>query len=333
MNHFVMFWLAFLITFAFTVIILKKLIPYLTSKKIGQKILEIGPRWHKNKDGTPTMGGVSFIIASTIAFIAFLCVLFVRSNYREIALSINIMVFALLNGMIGLIDDIAKMKKAENKGLSAKMKFFLQSIIAILFLISMKFTLGIDTLLYIPFMDIYVELGAAYYLIAYLMICGVVNSVNLTDGIDGLASSITCTVGIFFAVINFILLQSEVISFFSAIIISATVGFLIYNFYPAKIFMGDTGSLYLGALVVAMSFLIDNILLVLVYGIVFICEAASDILQVAYFKISKGKRLLKMAPLHHHFEKSGWSEIKIVCIFTVFNSIFCAIAFWGLGNI
>ena len=333
MNHVSVYFLTFGIVFVLTVVILRKMIPFLASKKIGQKILEIGPRWHKNKEGTPTMGGVSFIIAGIIAFVILMIMLLKNSYKKELLCVLNILVFAILNGMIGLIDDLAKMKKAQNKGLSAKMKFLLQSLVAILFLISLNFTLGIDTKLYIPFFDFYLELGFLYYIIAYLMICGVINSVNLSDGIDGLASSTVATVGIFFSVANFIIIQSYVISFFSALILASAIGFLIYNFYPAKVFMGDTGSLYLGALVVSMSFLIDNILLVLIYGFVFICEAISDILQVIYFKISKGKRLLKMAPLHHHFEKCGWSEIKIVTLFTFLNIVFCTVAYLGLGNI
>ncbi len=313
----------------FTVIVLRKLIPFLTSKHIGQKILDIGPRWHKNKEGTPTMGGVSFIFVGLVAFIIYIISYFKVMDSREILLLINIMVYSLLNGMIGIIDDVAKIRKKRNEGLTPIGKFALQSVFAILFLISLRISVGIETVLKIPFTNVEFEIGFLYYILAFFMLCGIVNSVNLTDGIDGLASTIVFTIGLLFTVINIAYFENYVLTFISAVLIGSAVGFLSYNFYPARIFMGDTGSLYLGGIIAASSFLLDNILLVLIYGFVFVIEALSDVLQVAYFKISKGKRLFKMAPLHHHFEKSGWSEIKIVTVFAFVNAICCIIAFLG----
>ena len=321
------------ISLVITAICLKFIIPVLASHKMGQKILEIGPRWHKSKEGTPTMGGVSFILATIIAFIVFLIVYRGKIEGRNLCFALNIIVYALLNAMIGIIDDIAKLRKEKNEGLTPLAKFSFQSVVAILFLVSMHFTIGISTSLYIPFVDKYIELGYLYYVLCYIALCGVVNSVNLTDGIDGLASGVCLSVGVFFAVVGLSVIKEPTTVFFSAVIIGGMLGFLIYNFYPARVFMGDTGSLFLGALVVSVSFLIDNILLVLVYGFVFVCEALSVVLQVAYFKMTKGKRLLKMAPLHHHFEKCGLTEIQIVIAFVLLNSLFCTVAYFGLGNL
>ena len=328
-----LFLLTFLIVVGITVLGLRFLIPILKSKKMGQKILEIGPRWHKNKEGTPTMGGIAFVFAILIAYIVFFAVSYGKIDQRYLLLSLNIIVYALLNAMVGVIDDFAKIKKSKNEGLTPLAKYTFQSIIAILFLVSIKHTVGLTTEIFIPYVNVYVDLGFFYYIVAYFALCGVVNSVNLTDGVDGLASSVTLSVGVFFTSVNFMLLKDTSIAFFSAALIGASLGFLVYNFYPAKIFMGDTGSLFLGALVVSMAFLIDNILLVLVYGFVFVVEALSDVLQVAYFKITKGKRLFKMAPIHHHFEKIGFSEVKIVVLFTVVNAFFCFLAYFGMGNL
>ena len=169
-------------------------------------------------------------------------------------------------------------------------------------------------------------MGVFYYPLAVFVLCGFVNAVNLTDGVDGLASSVSMTTGVFFFFISNVFVDIMSISIIGAIIIGITLGFLMYNFYPAKIFMGDTGSLFLGAIISGCAVLLNNVFLVLVYGFVFLIEALSVILQVGVFKISKGKRLLLMAPLHHHFEQKGWSEIKIVSVFTGVNAIFCVLA-------
>ena len=312
-----------------TVVILRKLIPYLKSKHIGQKILDIGPRWHVNKEGTPTMGGVSFIVAGFIVFIVYLILNFNKSEVKEIILTINIMIYALLNGLIGVIDDIAKIRKKQNEGLTPLEKIILQSLFSVLFLISLHFTVGINTVINSPFTDISIDLGFFYYLLAFFMLCGMVNSVNLTDGIDGLASSVVLTVGVLISAICLVYTENPSMMFIGALLIGSSTGFLVYNYYPARIFMGDTGSLYFGGLIAASAFLVGNILFVVIYGFVFIVEALSDIIQVIYFKITNGKRIFKMAPLHHHFEKCGWSEIKIVTVFSIVNFIFCVITFIG----
>lgn len=313
--------------FVGTVLMLRLLIPFLQSKKMGQKILDIGPRWHKNKEGTPTMGGISFIIVGCILFVIFLSLFKRILNNKEFLTIVNIYVYAILNGMIGFVDDVAKIRKRKNEGLTPLMKFSLQSIFAAVFLFTMDMSIGLDTTIKIPFTSVSYDLGFAYFILSFLILCGVVNSVNLTDGIDGLASSIVFTVGFFLAAVCILYINTYSLTFISALLIGSSLGFLVYNFYPAKVFMGDTGSLYFGALVAASSFFLNNIILVLIFGFVFICEALSDILQVIFFKFTHGKRLFKMAPLHHHFERKGWSEVKIVTIFTIVNIIFCVIAY------
>lgn len=333
MNYSIIFIVTALFTLVLTAAILRFLIPVLATAKMGQKILDIGPRWHKNKEGTPTMGGIAFIAASVFAFAVFFIAARNNVEAKEFLCALNITIYAIVNAMIGFIDDMAKMRKKQNEGLTPLAKYTLQSIFVVLFLVSLHFTVGLNTTLYIPYFNVEYELGFFYYVLAYFLLCGVVNSVNLTDGIDGLASSVVLTVGLFFAFCSFTVLENPTVSFFAAVLVGSSIGFLIYNIHPAKVFMGDTGSLFFGALVVGMSFLINNILLVFVYGFVFICEAASDVLQVAYFKLTGGKRLFKMAPLHHHFERCGWSEMKIVYTFGLVNAIFCALAFFGLGDL
>lgn len=333
MNNLYIFLVCFFITVSLTVLILIKLIPYLRSIKVGQKILDIGPNWHKSKEGTPTMCGVSFVIAGLVGIVSVIAIFFKEIQTKDIILIVNIYIYGILNALIGIIDDIAKIRKDKNQGLTAKTKFLFQSIAAILFLLSLKLTVGISTELYIPYLNIYLELGFFYYLIAYLVLCGMVNSVNLTDGIDGLASSVALTVGLFLFYLVFVRIESIPLTVISAILIGSTFGFLFFNIHPAKAFMGDTGSLFLGAVIASSAFVLNSPLLVLVYGFVFVIEALSDILQVAYFKLSHGKRIFKMAPLHHHFEKSGFSEMKIVGIFSLVNAIFCILAYLGLGNL
>ena len=321
---FVMF---FLISLLLTVLFTKKLIPIIKSKKYGQRILEDGPNWHKAKEGTPTMGGIGFILAILICFFIYLVTSNASMNYREIAIILNVLVYSLLNGAIGIIDDLAKIRNKRNQGLTPKMKFAFQAIAAIFFLLSFKFTVGIDTSIRIPFFGT-IELGFFFYILAFFVLCGFVNAVNLSDGIDGLAASLTFTVSLLFVFVGIVLNDDKSIVFLSSALLGAMLGFLLFNFYPAKIFMGDTGSLFLGAMVVSFSFILNNILLVLLFGFVFLCEAMSVILQVAFFKISRGKRLFKMAPLHHHFEKCGWSEIKVVSVFCSINILFCVLVYF-----
>lgn len=325
-----MFLITAALTFILTVVFTKKIIPILKMKKLGQKILNIGPNWHKGKEGTPTMGGVAFVSASIIAIIVTIIAFKTEISKREIQAIIVVFLYGLLNCLVGIIDDIAKIKKAKNEGLTPIGKLVFQAILAVLFLITLKSTVGLSTIIKIPFSNIQIDFGTFFYIFAFLLLCGTVNAVNLTDGLDGLASTCVLTVGMFLSFTGIIKLESSSISIIGAILIGSTLGFLVFNLHPAKIFMGDTGSLFFGGLVVGASFIVGNPLIVVFYGFIFMCEALSDILQVSYFKITKGKRLLKMAPLHHHLEKCGYSEIKIVSVFSIINAIFCIIAYFGL---
>ena len=315
--------------FFVTWLILRKLIPVLKSRKIGQKIYEIGPRWHKGKEGTPIMGGLGFIIATLIGIAVISGVYLYLGRAKELLGVWLTLALALLNGLIGFFDDYTKLIKKQNQGFLAWQKLVLQLLVAVAYLWAMSTCGFINTALEIPYFDIELELGIFYYFFAILFIAGMVNSVNLTDGIDGLCSSVSAVVGAFFAVVAFVMLRPE-LAIFPATVIGGTVGFLMYNFYPAKIFMGDTGSLYLGGAVVGMAFLIEEPLIIMIAGIIYLIEVASVILQVGYFKLTHGKRIFKMAPIHHHFEKCGCSEVKIVGVFTLITAIACVLAYLGL---
>ena len=275
------------------------------------------------------MGGLGFIIATLIGIAAISGVYLYLGRANELLGVWLTLALALLNGLIGFFDDYTKLIKKQNQGFLAWQKLVLQLLVAAAYLWAMSACGFIDTALEIPYFDIELELGIFYYFFAILFIAGMVNSVNLTDGIDGLCSSVSAVVGAFFAVVAFVMLRPE-LAIFPATVIGGTVGFLMYNFYPAKIFMGDTGSLYLGGAVVGMAFLIEEPLIIMIAGIIYLIEVASVILQVGYFKITHGKRIFKMAPIHHHFEKCGWSEVKIVGVFTLITAIACALAYFGL---
>ena len=316
--------------FVLTVILEKLIIPILQSHKVGQRILEIGPRWHKNKAGTPTMGGICFIMAILAVMAIFSVIVAIKGEAKSLIPLALCLGLATLNGMIGFFDDYTKLVKKQNEGFSAKQKIVLQSLAAILYLLAMGLTGNINTALHIPFTSVSLELGAFYYVFAFVLIIGFVNSVNLTDGIDGLASSVTLVVGIFFSAVAFAL-EMKMLLLIGAALIGATAGFLMYNFYPARVFMGDTGSLFLGGLVVGATFVLDEPMIIFLVGIIYLTEAVSDIIQVGVFKLSGRKiRVFKMAPIHHHFEKCGWSEIKIVAIFSLVTLLFCTLAFFGI---
>lgn len=322
--------------FAGTVLISRRLIPKLKSLKMGQKILEIGPRWHKSKEGTPTMGGLAFIIATVIASLLAVCVYCISAEdaqaaFRTLLPYLFTLAFAVVSGLIGIIDDSVKIMKKQNGGLTAPQKFFLQLLSAALYLLVMRLCGFLTTELVIPFFHVRFDIGIFYYIIAMLLLTGIVNSVNLTDGIDGLASTETFVVGAFFALTAFTL-QNLSLSWAAACTIGSALGFLVYNFYPARVFMGDTGSLFLGAMVVGMGFLCGNPLIVLFCGLMYIIETASVMLQTTYFKYTRirygeGRRIFRMSPIHHHFEMCGWNEIKIVSVFSAAAFVFCAVSY------
>ncbi len=316
-------------SFLLTAILSHFIIPILRGKKIGQSIREEGPTWHKCKEGTPTMGGICFIMAILLVLTGFAIFYAFGHRQRQLIPLALTMALAVMNGMIGFVDDYCKLLKKQNEGLKAYQKFLLQLIAALVYVFLLK-TLGyIDTALHIPFTDITVELGIVYYVFALFLIIGMVNSVNLTDGIDGLAGSVTFVVAGFFAFVAFNLLNPSLI-LMSAALIGAMVGFLIYNLHPAKVFMGDTGSLFIGGAVTGMAFIINEPMIIFLAGGVYVLETLSVILQVTVFKLCHGKRLFRMAPVHHHFEKCGWREGRIVTVFCAASVLLCVLAWFGL---
>ncbi len=324
MNYNIMYVAALVLTFLGTVFISKKLIPILKSHKMGQKILDIGPRWHKSKEGTPTMGGIAFIIPSAIVGLIGAAYIGMTDGIRASLPVVFTLALGLCGGLIGCIDDSAKLRKKQNEGLTAPQKFALQFVVSALYLLGMSLVCKMDTEIYFPFINKSLDFGIFYYVVAMLLLTGVMNSVNLTDGIDGLCSSVTLVVGLFFTAAGYMNSLAEPdasLTLLGALLIGSCAGFLVYNFYPARVFMGDTGSLYLGALVIGGAFMMDNPLLVIIYGIIYIIETASVIMQVSYFKLTHGKRIFKMTPIHHHFEKCGWSEIKIVVVASIVTAV------------
>ncbi len=322
-----------LASFAATVLLEKKFIPYLMRIKMGQKILEIGPRWHKNKEGTPTMGGIFFIGGILVSLILFASVSIVKTGDLR---TLCVLGFMLVQGAIGFADDYVKFVKKQNKGLSAVQKLIFQFASAGLFLAAMYACGGITrTAVRLPFSDAEIELGFFYWILAVLFIAFTVNSTNLTDGIDGLCGSVTLAVCVFFAVIlwkgaladpHFSTARLTLVGG----LIGGLIGFLFYNVHPARIFMGDTGSLFIGGAVVGLAFLIDEPLIIVVAGFIYFVESFSVVLQVLSFMLT-GKRIFKRSPIHHHCERCGWSENRIVAVFTAVTAVLCAVSFWGVG--
>ena len=291
--------LAVAISFVLTLLIGKFLIPELRKLKAGQEIRADGPTWHMSKAGTPTMGGIMFIIGTGVAVFAAGWGQMLSGDFVHL----YVYLFALCFGLIGFVDDYRKVRQHQNEGLTARQKFILQLAAAVVFLVLMRYEGLLTNHLYIPFVNTTVQVNWILYLIfAAFVIVGCVNAVNLTDGIDGLACSVTFVVAAFF----------------------------VYNHHPAKTFMGDTGSLFLGGAVAALGFAFDMPLILIPVGIIYIAETMSDIIQVTYFKATHGKRFFKMAPLHHHLELSGWSEAKLVAVFSTVTFLFCVLAYIGV---
>lgn len=314
------------------------IIPWLRKLKFGQTILEIGPSWHKSKQGTPNMGGLMFIIGIIVSFgvtavTAHLLGAELQSDYsallqgREYVLLIAGLVLALGFGVVGFTDDFIKIKLKRNEGLSAKQKTLGQLIMTFGYILTLW--LSHNTSWYIPFVGTVnfeknIFTAIVFWVISFFIVYGCVNSVNLTDGIDGLCSSVTVTVAVTFIIIA-VMQKFLGMGIFAAALLGGVVGFLCWNWNPAKTFMGDTGSLFLGGMVVALGYLCKCPLLLLPIGIVYVCETMSDIIQIGYFKITHGKRVFKMAPIHHHFEMCGWKEKKICVVFSLVNAVGCAV--------
>lgn len=312
----VLYCLAIVIAAVITGLLGYFMVPFLHKIKFGQTIREVGPSWHKNKQGTPTMGGIMFIIGSSVAAVICIAFLWLNGGAETQLMLVKVMAGALMAvgfGIVGFLDDYISIKKHRNLGLTEIQKLILQFIIVGAYLLSVVFAGG-TTETVIPFLGS-VDLGFFYYILAAVFIVGMVNAVNFTDGIDGLNTSVTLVVALVFSVIA-MLLNRVGLSLYAAAIVGAMIGFLFWNANPAKVFMGDTGSLFLGGAVCALAFGVNMPILLILIGIIYIVEILSVVLQVTYFKISHGKRIFKMAPIHHHFEMCGWNENKICFVFS-----------------
>ena len=312
--------------FVLALVLGKFLIPALRALKAGQSIREVGPKWHNGKAGTPTMGGLTFIGASLLCAATGWFALR-EGNYSHLL----VLALALMFGLIGFYDDFIKVKKHRNLGLTGLQKLLLQVAAAAIFLAAMHFTGALKYDLYIPFVKEPVASvpPVLYLAVAVFIIVGCVNAVNLTDGMDGLATGVTMPVMLFFVLVS-VSMKRAGLATFPAALLGGLGGFLCYNFYPAQAFMGDTGSLFLGGAVVGMAFALDMPLVLLLVGFIYIIETLSDILQVGYFKLTHGKRIFKMAPIHHHFEMCGWSEKKIWTVFVLVTVGMCIVAWFGV---
>ena len=317
---------AFLAAFVVTALAGKALIPFLRRMKAGQSIKEIGPTWHMSKQGTPTMGGLMFILGAAVAVAVLGWPDFLAGRFG----GGFVFLFALVFGVIGYIDDYVKVKHHQNTGLTAPQKFLLQLAAAILFTVMMRRHGYLTPDLYVPFVNVTFAVPWPLYMVfaAFVMV-GTVNAVNITDGIDGLAAGVTMPVMLFFTAVAALWNRWE-LGLFSAALLGGLAAFLMYNFHPAKVFMGDTGSLFLGGAVCGLAFGLDVPLVLILVGIIYIAETLSDIIQVAYFKATHGKRIFRMAPLHHHLEMGGWSEVKLVCVFSAITFAACLLAFFGV---
>ena len=305
-----------LISFVISVILAPVVIPILTRMKVGQTVREDGVSSHLKKTGTPTMGGVIFLIA--IAIVS----LFYVKDYPHI---IPVLILVLGFGIIGFVDDYLKVVKKHADGLSPKQKMALQLIVTTLFALYMIFVADVSLAMLVPFSGgQYWDIGWLAIPVMFVAILGTVNGVNFTDGLDGLASSVTAMVALFFTVVA---IGTNVgISPITCAVVGSLMGFLLFNVYPAKVFMGDTGSLALGGFVAGAAYMLQMPLFIIIVGLVYLVEVASVIIQVTYFKRTGGKRIFKMAPIHHHFELCGWSETRVVAVFSIITAVLCLVA-------
>jgi phospho-N-acetylmuramoyl-pentapeptide-transferase len=307
------------------------LIPVLRAKKIGQTIYELGPAWHGNKQGTPTMGGIGFIPPFLFVMAVFSVLYLIKAGAQSASLLIPLaltLLLAVANAAIGFIDDYCKLLKKQNQGLTAWQKLLLQLVFAAAYVAMMAITGNLHTDITIPFSQLTIQLGWLAYPAYIIVIAGFVNATNLTDGIDGLASGITAVVSLFLVVMAVMTAQGSM-GAISAALFGAVCAFLLFNHHPARVFMGDTGSLFIGGVLMGCAFMAHMEVLVLIAGFVYVAEMLSSLLQIVYFKLTHGKRLFKMAPLHHHFEKCGWNEVTIVIVFSAVSALLCVLAYFA----
>ena len=303
------------------------MIPWLRKLKFGQTILDIGPKWHMSKQGTPTMGGIMFIIGLCAAVVVTLVTdkimggdiagegsLVKSEMYTKLASGV---IMALAFGLIGFVDDYIKVVKHQNLGLTIKQKTAAQLAVILSYLTSLYMSMQGQPYMFIPFIGV-VEIGFFFWIFGIVIIYAAINAVNFTDGVDGLCASVTATTALSLGAIA-VLKEYFGFSMLASALFGACIGFLLWNKNPAKVFMGDTGSMFLGGMVVALAYALNCPLILLISGIVYVIEGASDVLQIVYYRVTGGKRIFKMAPIHHNFEICGWSEKKIVSVFTAVN--------------
>jgi len=299
------------------------ILPVLRALKAGQSIREVGPTWHNNKAGTPMMGGLMFIFSLIICLLVAIPTMQDYSVFYVLALS-------LCFGFVGFLDDFTKIRFKRNLGLTSIQKALLQMAVSAIFLYLLYKQGTLQPSIYIPFVNISFELHPMLYIFfAMFVMVGCVNAVNLTDGVDGLSSSVTVPVMVFFTAAA-VLRERLDLALMPAALVGGLIAYLFYNWHPAKVFMGDTGSLFLGGAVCGLAFALNMPLILILVGFVYIMETLSVILQVVYFKLTHGKRLFKMSPIHHHFEMCGWKEVKIVLVFTAVSALMCLLAWFGI---
>ena len=301
------------------------LLPVLRALKAGQSIREVGPTWHNSKAGTPMMGGLMFIIGSAICLL--LSIPFITDFSVFYVLGLG-----LCFGFVGFLDDFCKAKFKRNLGLTSLQKAMLQMAVSALYLYLLYKQGTLVSSIYIPFVNVTLEVHLLVYIFfAMFVIVGCVNAVNLTDGVDGLCGSVTLPVMVFFAAAA-IANEKMDLALLPAVLAGALVAYLFYNWHPAKVFMGDTGSLFLGGIVCGLAFALNMPLILILVGFVYLMETLSVILQVGYFKLTHGKRLFKMSPIHHHFEMCGWKEVKICLVFAAVSAVMCVLAWLGISG-
>jgi phospho-N-acetylmuramoyl-pentapeptide-transferase len=310
-----------IISFGVCAILCPLLIPFLRKLKFGQYIREEGPKSHQKKSGTPTMGGIVIVLSISIT-----CLLYIN-NYKEI---IPVLFVTIGFGIIGFMDDYIKVVMKRNMGLRAWQKLVGQILVTAVFGFYLDRYTDIGTLMLIPFSGgKYADISFLFVPFFLIVVLGTVNGSNFTDGLDGLESSVTVLIATFFTVVA-IGLQSN-LSPITGAVAGSLMAFLLYNVYPAKVFMGDTGSLALGGFVASTAFMLQMPLFIILVAFIYLLEIISVILQVSYFKLTGGKRIFKMAPIHHHFELMGWSETRVVAVFAIITAILCLIALMGIN--
>ena len=309
-----------LISFAISVILGPIIIPFLRKLKMGQTERVEGVQSHLKKAGTPTMGGIIFLLAAVITS------LFYVKDYPAV---IPVLFLTLGFGIIGFLDDYLKVVLKRSDGLLAWQKFALQVVVTGIFVYYLINYTNVDLAMRIPFWsDHYLDLGWLAIPVLFFAVIGTVNGVNFTDGLDGLASSVTLIVAVFFTVVS--IGTKSGIEPITCAVVGGLMGFLLFNVYPAKVFMGDTGSLALGGFVAGDAYMLQMPLFILIIGLIYLVEVLSVMIQVTYFKATHGKRIFKMAPIHHHFELCGWSETRVVAVFSVITAVMCLIGLLAL---